>query len=487
MKILSTQQIREADAYTIANEPIASIDLMERASRAFVNWFSERFSISESRIKIICGLGNNGGDGLTIARMLHPLGYDLEVFVVRYSDKTSADFDINFARLAKQLPIQNIDNQDLVNFDKNDLVIDAVFGSGLSRPIEGLVKEIITKLNDSAAKVVAVDIPTGLYADSPNSATDCIVEADFTVSFQLPKLAFMLPQNDKFVGEWSIVPIGLSQQFIENSETPFYYTDKANLLIKPRQKFSHKGTFGHGLLIAGSYGMMGAAILASKAALRAGIGKISVQSIPSGLEILQISVPEAIYLTKKTELRIYDAIGVGPGIGVSQENQQNLYQLFTEISQNNLPIVIDADAINNIAEDRSLEREIPQNAILTPHLKEFRKLVNRDWANDYEKLQILKEYAVNQQVIVCLKGANTAIALPDGSIHFNSTGNAGMAKAGSGDVLTGMILALLAQGYLPHEAAILGVFEHGLAGDRAVSKRSINSIIASDIIEEIRF
>ncbi|MCU0326685.1 MAG: NAD(P)H-hydrate epimerase [Spirosomaceae bacterium] len=262
MKIFSTQQIREADAYTIANEPIASIDLMERASRAFANWFSERFSISESRIKIICGLGNNGGDGLAIARMLHPFGYDLEVFVVRYSDKTSTDFDINFARLSKQLPIQNIDNQDLVNFDKNDLVIDAIFGSGLSRPIEGLVKEIVTKLNLSDAKVVAVDIPTGLYADSPNNATDCIVEADFTVSFQLPKLAFMLPQNDKFVGKWSIVPIGLSQQFIENTETSFYYSDKANSLIKPRQKFSHKGTFGHGLLIAGSHGMMGAAVLA---------------------------------------------------------------------------------------------------------------------------------------------------------------------------------------------------------------------------------
>lgn len=487
MKILSTQQIREADAYTIENEPIASIDLMERASRAFVNWFSERFSISESRIKIICGLGNNGGDGLAIARMLHPLGYDLEVFVVRYSDKSSADFDINFARLSKQLPIQNIDNQASISFDKNDLVIDAIFGSGLSRPIDGLVKEIVNKVNESNAKVVSVDIPTGLFADSPNTPTDCILEADFTVSFQLPKLAFMLPQNDKFVSEWAVVPIGLSQKFIEDAKTNFYYTNQAQQLIKPRKKFSHKGTFGHGLLIAGSHGMMGAAVLASKAALRSGIGKISIQSAPSGLEIVQISVPEAIFLIDEVAPQNFDAVGVGPGIGVGREIQQNLGKLFTQIAQHNIPIVIDADAINNIAEDRSLERQIPKNAILTPHPKEFKKLVNQDWADDYQKLQILKQYAINQQVTICLKGANTAIALPDGSIHFNSTGNAGMAKAGSGDVLTGMILALLAQGYPPHEAAILGVYEHGHAGDRAVSKRSINSIIASDIIEEIRF
>lgn len=505
MKILSVEQIREADAFTIKNEPIASIVLMERASRAFVDWFCENFTDRNQLIKIFCGLGDNGGDGLAIARMLHPLGYDLEVFVVRYSEKKSENFEINLGRLERQLNVQVIDSEEVgVELLPSDLIIDAIFGSGLSRPLEGLVKKIVDQLNRSEAQIISVDMPTGLFADKSNNATDSIIHASHTISFQLPKLAFMLPQNAEFVGDWHLVDIGLDQNFIQNAETKYFYSipKEVEKLVRPLKKFSHKGTFGHGLLIAGSYGMMGAAVLAARACMRSGVGKLTVHSVPAGLQIMQMLLPEAMYwealgnnnfITTKSWgreiLAPYQAVGIGPGIGVHQDIKVGIEKLFEVCYELKIPMVIDADALNNIsnAENRDVMKKIPKNAILTPHPKEFQKLLNKTWKNDYEKLSLLVQFAVNHEVIVCLKGANTAIALHDGTIHFNSSGNAGMATAGSGDVLTGMILALLAQGYAPQEAAILGVYQHGSAGDKAAANWSMTNMIASDIIENIRF
>jgi ADP-dependent NAD(P)H-hydrate dehydratase / NAD(P)H-hydrate epimerase len=507
MKILSVTQIREADAYTIEHDPIASIDLMELASRAFVEWFCENFKKRNQAIKIFCGLGDNGGDGLAIARMLHLLGYDLEVFVVRFSEKKSENFQINLGRLQSQIDIQVVDNEEFIfNFDENNLIIDAIFGSGISRPLEGLVKTIVEKLNRSEAQIIAVDMPSGLMADKSNNATDIIIKATHTVSFQLPKLAFMLPQNAEFVGDWHVVDIGLHQEFIQNAETKYFFSTpyEVEKLIKPRKKFSHKGTFGHGLLVAGSYGMMGAAVLSARGCMRSGVGKLTVHSIPAGLQIMQMLLPEAMYWEAwggKTESFIstqfntedlagqYQAVGIGPGLGVHGKIRESIEKLCEVCAKINVPMVLDADALNNFSTGKGRDsiNKIPKNSILTPHPKEFQKLINKTWKNDFEKLGFLIQFAVNQQVIVCLKGANTAVALPDGTIHFNSSGNVGMATAGSGDVLTGMILALLAQGYTPKDAAILGVYQHGLAGDKAAEKFGMTSMMASDIVENIRF
>lgn len=507
MKILSLNKIREADVYTIQHEPITSIDLMERASRAFVDWFCENFESRKDKIKIFCGLGDNGGDGLAIARMLYQLGYDLEVFVVKYSDKISENFTENFKRLENQVGVQIVDNESFkVDILPNEIVIDALLGSGLSRPIDGILKNIIEQLNRSEAKIISVDIPSGLFADKPNQGNDTIINATKTVSFELPKLAFMLPQNADFVGDWNVVDIGLSQEFIRKTETNYFYSTPSEVqkLIKSRPKFAHKGNFGHALLIAGSYGMMGAAVLSARACMRSGVGKLTVHSIPSGLQIMQMLLPESMYweswggksdgfistqFTKDDIVEHYQAIGVGPGLGVHGKIRESIEKLCEICADTNISMVLDADALNNFltGKGRDAIKKIPKNSILTPHPKEFKNLLGKTWKDDYEKLDFLRQFAVNQQVIVCLKGANTAVALPDGTIHFNSSGNAGMATAGSGDVLTGIILALLAQNYSPQEAAILGVYQHGLAGDKAAEKCGMTSMIASDIVENIRF
>lgn len=503
MKILSVEQIRRADAYTIQHEPIASIDLMERASRAFVSWFCENIEMEGGKVKIVCGLGDNGGDGLAIARMLQPLGYDLEVYVVKYSDKTSENFQINLKRLERQLTINYIENERVIlDFAENDIVVEALLGSGLSRPIEGLLKSVIERINRSEATVISVDMPSGLFADRTNQATDVIIKATHTVAFQLPKLAFVLPQNAEFVGDWHIVDIGLHKNFIQSAETHYYFSisKEVEKLIKPRQKFSHKGTFGHALLIAGSYGMMGAAVLAARACMRSGVGKLTVHSVPAGLPILQTLLPEAMYWEAgKSDnfiatdfqpaefINRFQSVGVGPGIGVNEGVNKMLEKLCEICQELAMPMVLDADALNNFSSYREKLNKIPKNSILTPHPKEFKNLIGKSWKDDYEKQAFLREFSVKNQLIICLKGANTAVALPDGTIHFNSSGNAGMATAGSGDVLTGIITALLAQGYSSQDAAILGVFQHGVAGDRAAEKFGMTSMIASDIVENIRF
>ncbi|MER0439531.1 NAD(P)H-hydrate dehydratase [Emticicia sp. W12TSBA100-4] len=507
MKILSVEQVRAADAYTIQHEPIASIDLMERASRAFVNWFCKHFETGNFKVKIFCGLGDNGGDGLAIARMLQPLGYDLEVFVVKYSEKSSENFQTNVKRLESQLTINYIENEQFMfGFAENDIIIDALLGSGLSRSIEGLLKSVIEKINCSETTIISVDTPSGLFADKSNDSTDAIIKATYTVAFQLPKLAFMLPQNEEFVGDWYIVDIGLHPNFIQSTETQFYFSTPKEVekLIKPRKKFSHKGRFGHALLIAGSHGMMGAAVLAARACMRSGVGKLTVHSVKSGLPIMQTLLPEAMYWEAwnnksadfiATNFHVDDfsnhfqAVGVGPGIGVNGIIRTCLEKLCEICRDLAIPMVLDADALNNFSTEkgRSAMKKIPENSILTPHPKEFRNLIGKSWKDDYEKLEFLREFSVRNKLIVCLKGANTAVAMPEGTIHFNSSGNAGMATAGSGDVLTGIITALLAQGYEPKEAAILGVYQHGVAGDRAAEKFGMTSMMASDIIENIRF
>lgn len=488
-KILSVSQIRELDAWTINHEPIAGIDLMERACKAFVSWFTPSFHTS-SRIAVICGTGNNGGDGAGIARLLEAWGYTPHVYIAR-GRKESPDFKINLGRLPSSLPVSEITGTEGIEFDQFDVIIDALFGSGLTRPAEGVEEAIIGAINRSEALVIAVDIPSGLMADTPSSGP--VVQADHTVSFQLPKLSFMLPSSGPFVGEWHIVDIGLDKQFIRDAPCSHFYITRSFVAsrIRPRQKFAHKGSFGHALIVAGSYGKMGAAVLCARAALRTGAGLLSVYGPSSGNIILQTSVPEAMFLADagdqhlttglNDDLSRYSVIAAGPGLGT----QTATIQVFKELlKSSDKPMVVDADALNMLALNPDLLELLPKRSILTPHPKEFERLAG-SWQHDFERLEKQRKIAKDTGCVWVVKGAHTSIADPDGNIYFNATGNPGMATGGSGDVLTGITAALLSQGYTSLDAAIVGVYVHGLAGDLAYYERGSHALIASDIVEFI--
>ncbi|HZX74575.1 MAG TPA: NAD(P)H-hydrate dehydratase [Cyclobacteriaceae bacterium] len=485
LKILTTKQIKALDAYTIEHEPIVSIDLMERASNAFVHWFVGKFD-TRKKVGVVCGTGNNGGDGLAIARLLTEWNYSVDVYIVRAQTKETEDFQKNVQRLPKQIEVREITSAP-DSFSKYDVLIDAIFGSGLTRPVDGLNANVIDVMNQSKAICVAVDIPSGLSADSTSSGT--IVKADFTVSFQLPKLAFLLPENGQYLGVWTTVNIGLSKEFIKGTSTELYLLTGKDIkkIIKPRSKFDHKGNYGHALLIAGSYGKMGACVLSAKAALRSGVGLLTVHVPKNGYAIIQTAVPEAMvsidvddeFVTSIPDTEKYNATGIGPGIGQSPETIKALSVLLTKSTK---PLVVDADALNILASHRELLHSIPEKSILTPHPKEFERLVG-NWKNDFERLEKLKEFSKQLKSIVILKGAYSAVATPDGSVYFNSTGNPGMATGGSGDVLTGILTGLLAQGYTSEDAAKAGVYLHGLAGDLAAQEKGMHGLIASDLID----
>ncbi|PWJ39259.1 NAD(P)H-hydrate dehydratase [Sediminitomix flava] len=491
MKIINAEQTRQLDQYTIENEPIASIDLMERASLRFSEWFSNKFS-SQKTIKIFAGMGNNGGDGLAVARMLYQNRYKVEVYIIKYSDTGSIDFHKNEKRLSK-LPIKIIrldENSKHPELGEQDIIIDAIFGSGLNRPIRGFTACLIQHLNDSAALKVSIDIPSGLFCDNFN-ADENIFRADHTLSFQFPKLSFMLPQNHVYVGEWAIKDIGLHKEKIEHLPTSFFFIDQDYIssILKTRKKFDHKGTYGHALLVGGSYGKIGAVVLATKAALRSGAGLISARVPSFGYTILQSNVPEAMCITEQNEdenthppFDSFSSIGIGPGMG-TDANAQSLF--ISILQQINFPIVVDADAINLIGKYPALMDLVPKGSILTPHPKEFERLTSGKYHNQYERLEVQREFAKEYEVTVLVKGAHSSIALPSGEVYFNSTGNSGMATGGSGDVLTGIITGLLAQSYRPEYATILGVYLHGLAGDFAAKEKSETAMIASDIINNL--
>jgi ADP-dependent NAD(P)H-hydrate dehydratase / NAD(P)H-hydrate epimerase len=487
LKILNTKQIKELDAYTIENEPAASIDLMERACRAFVDWFIQYIE-PQKKIGIVCGTGNNGGDGLGIARMLKDWNYPVKVWVIRGLVPETEDFQKNFRRISGTIDIIDIKSEtDIGIFEDREVLIDAIFGSGLSRPTEGLYAHVISRMNESDALRIAVDIPSGLSADKPSSGE--IIKAHYTVTFQLPKLSFLFPESYAYTGEWVIVDIGLNKQFIKRSDSPHHFVRLKDVrkMLKPRGRFDHKGNYGHALLIAGSYGKMGAAILAARSALRAGLGLLTVRVPKCGYEIIQTAVPEAMadadhhenFFSHSIPLESFQTVGIGPGIGQDPLTVKALVLLLEKFRR---PMVIDADALNILAAHREFLKHVPPNSIFTPHPKEFERLVGPS-ANGFERLEKQIDLSRELQSFVILKGAFSSISTPDGTVYFNSTGNPGMATGGTGDVLTGVITGLLAQNYESREAAILGTFLHGLAGDIARNEKGVDSIIASDLID----
>ncbi len=488
LKILNGNQIKSCDAYTIEHEPILSIDLMERACRAFVSWFTPRFMIDQ-KVGVICGTGNNGGDGLGIARLLTDWGYTTKVWVVRGDVKESEDFAKNLSRVLGKIDLHEIAAPpDTGLFDDCPVLIDAIFGSGLSRPVEGIYKQVISAMNQSKAIRVAVDIPSGLMADKHSPGI--IVKADHTLTFQLPKLAFLLPENHTFVGQWHRVDIRLSKKYLEEVDVSCFYVTLKGVAkkLKTRSKFDHKGNYGKALLIAGSYGKMGACILAARGALRSGLGLLTLHVPASGNSIVQTAVPEAMtstdlhekYFTATESLATFDVVGIGPGIGQSRETSA----AFAKVLDQRKPLVIDADALNILGARHELLRSIPAGSILTPHPREFERMVG-SWPDDFVRLEKQKQLARQTGAVIVLKGAHTSIASPDGKVYFNSTGNPGMATGGSGDVLTGVLTGLLAQGYSAEDAALIGVYVHGLAGDIAAREQGLNSLIASDLIDQL--
>lgn len=493
MKIFRTNQIKELDAYTIAHEPIASFDLMKRASSVLFNELLHALD-RDAFVRVVAGPGNNGGDALVVARMLAMVGFRLETYLFSTNGRYSADCLAAKAELeAHGETVHLVDESSLADFSVNasDCVLDGLFGSGLNRPLEGFYAEVVRRINESGATVFAIDIPSGLFGeDNRTNRAESIVRASVTYTFQFPKIAFLLYENAPYVGNVHVLDIQLHPKGMEEIPSSYYLFGKeeATQFLHRRTKFSHKGTYGHALLVAGSYGMVGAALLGAKAALRTGCGLLTVHVPSRCCDVLQISVPEAIASLDADEtafgelpdLSRFNAVGVGPGLGRKAQTHKALSDLIENVR---VPLVMDADALNIVAEEGWLSR-LPKNTIITPHPKEFDRLAG-DSVSGYDRLE--KQIRLSQEygLIIVLKGANTSVSLPDGRCFFNTSGNPGMATAGSGDTLTGIILSLLAQKYTAEQAALLGVYLHGLAGDLAAEEISQESLLAGDIANYI--
>ncbi len=494
MKLFSCKQIAEIDQLTMLLEPISSINLMERASGTVVDWLVRNLS-KANPVYIFAGPGNNGGDALAVARILASCNFNCIVYLSTFGRELKGDPATNWQRLEEQgnvLLNRMVSADSFPDIPVEAVIIDGLFGSGLNKPLDGLAKEIVLKINQSGARVVSIDIPSGLFGeDNTENDLSRVVKASHTLSFQFPKLSFLFPENAGIVGDWEVLPIGLHPEAILKTESKYFELTKTYIsgTIKKREKFSHKGKFGHALLIAGSYGKMGAAVLASKACLRAGVGLLTTHIPQLGYQIIQSSVPEAMtsidisetVFSQVPDLSPFNAIGIGPGLDKMPETMKAFGNLLLAGPEK---LVIDADALNILAENKEWFARLPENSILTPHPKEFERLAGPS-VNSYDRLQKQIQFSVKYKIILVCKGAHTCVTVPDGSVFFNSTGNAGMATGGSGDVLTGIILGLLAQNYTPEDAALIGVFLHGLAGDLAAIQFGQHALIAGDIINHL--
>lgn len=469
---------------------------MNRAASVFASWFTGYYPDQLRPVVIMAGTGNNGGDGVAVARLLHNAQFAAKLAVCDFGTRHSADFDLQMTLLPQEVTpviLKNAGEADnfLHELPKNTLFIDALFGSGLNRPLSGDWASLAGLLNAHPGEIVSIDIPSGLFADQTTPG-DAIIRADRVLSFETPKLAFFFPENEQFTGKWEYASIGLHPDFPETADSPFCYltSDDARKMEKTRAVFSHKGSHGHALTIAGSYGKTGAAVLASRACLRAGAGLLTVHAPRCGYVVLQTAVPEAMYspdrraqfLSDIPDLNHFSAVGIGPGIGQAPETARALEKL---LCQCHVPLLLDADALNLLAVNRDWFDLLPQNTIMTPHPKEFERLFGKT-SDNFARNELQRAMAQRYRTVIVLKGAYTAVALPDGTCWFNSSGNPAMATAGAGDVLTGIITGLLAQGYTPAEAALLGVWAHGCAGDRAVASTGRKSLIASDLVEWYR-
>ncbi|WP_159023169.1 NAD(P)H-hydrate dehydratase [Formosa sp. L2A11] len=490
MKIFSKEQIYEGDRLTIKKQNISSTDLMERAGISLFNWLNLRLQGAPVPVLVFCGIGNNGGDGLVLARHLVAHGYNVKTFIVDFSDKRSPDFLQNYERLKETTTdwpesIHAVD--DFPEITNKDIIIDAVFGVGLNRPISDWVVALFKHFKTANALTISVDIPSGLFTDSIPKHEDQVVKSNFILSFQTPKLVFFLPETSKYIEQWEALNIDIDAEYLQNTETEAEILGKFDVLpmYKQRDKFSHKGTFGHSLIIGGSYGKIGAVQLACRSALVAGAGLVTAFVPKCGYIPLQTAFPEAMVITdahKKVITNIEftikpTVVGLGVGIGI---DKKTIHAFETFLKTNTIPLVIDADGLNMLSENKDLLKYLKADSILTPHPKELKRLIGA-WEDDFDKLQKTKAFAKKYNVLVLIKGANS-IAVYKDKLYVNSTGNPGLATGGTGDVLTGIITGLVSQGYATLEAACFGMYLHGKSADIAVETKGYQSLIASDVI-----
>lgn len=496
MKIFTGSQLKELDAYTIKNEPIESINLMERAAIGICEAITQRFG-REHRFIVFAGPGNNGGDALAVARLLAQKGRTVEAYIFNIESKISADCETNKNRLKKikSIKFTEITQQfDPPKLTARDIIIDGLFGTGLNKPLSGGFANLVKYINASPAYVISIDVPSGLMCeDNSFNIQSNIVKAQLTLTIGLPKLAFFFDDMAQFVGEIKNIDIKLSKEYIDITKSSYSTDETAEIasMLKTRNQFGHKGTFGNGLLIAGCYGMAGASVLAARACLRSGIGKLTVHTPRCNNNILQQTIPEAVlshdsndcFFTQPERTEPYEAVAIGPGLGTFHDTDLAFIEQVRHVSS---PLIIDADGINILARHKGWIAQIPAKSILTPHPGEFHRLTDTK-TDSYTSLSNARQMAMHYQLYIVLKGHYTFINTPEGHTFINTTGNAGMATAGSGDVLTGILLSLLAQGYNPEQACRLGVFLHGLAGDIAAAKLCQESLMASDIINNIPY
>jgi hydroxyethylthiazole kinase-like uncharacterized protein yjeF len=491
LPLLIASQIREADAYTIAHELISSVDLMERASKAFVNWFINHFPDKGQSIAVYCGTGNNGGDGLAIARLLFEHGYTyINVTIARFSTHSSEDFNVNLTRL-ELLPVTVTELSAGYEFiiETSDILIDALLGSGLNKPLEDDYKRLVDELNNLRKNVVAVDVPTGFYTDGEVNGNHTVLKAELVITFQQPKINFLLPESGSVIKCWEAVNIGLNDEFIKSLKSPYQLVkeDDIKAMLKPRARFSHKGTFGHALIIAGQAKTMGAALLCSSACVYAGAGLTTACIPQSGLTALNSYQAEVMAIVRQEyeqpdlELEKYSVVALGPGLGT---NEDALTLLQNVLDGYDKPVVIDADGLNLLAAHPKLLCDLPAGSIITPHMKEFDRLFgeHNSW---WQRLQTLRLKAQELQICIVLKNSYTITATPEGMLYFNSTSNSAMAVGGMGDVLTGIITALLAQNYTPEQACLMGVYLHGKAGDELAMPNRLHVVLPGQVAAHI--
>lgn len=486
MKIFSAPQIKEWDQFTIGHEPISSIHLMERAAARCAEWIQQHIP-HHKKLIFFCGNGNNGGDGLAIARLLLAERGNISVYTLK-DGKRSVDCEINLHRLMDmQVTIHELGTPEhFPEIDEDDIVVEALFGTGLNKPLEGMAQLLVEFIHQCEATVISIDVPGGLFTDT-SSKNNTVIKATHTLSLQCPKLAFMMTENGTHIGNVSILDIGLQSAYYNDTLTDTYTIDRDTVgtIFQSRKTFTHKYSFGHALLYAGSKSMMGAALLSAKSCLRTGAGLVTVHMEDAFMPIIQTALPEAIASSESdfsTLRKKKAAIGFGPGLAINETNKNIAEQLLTNWDG---PLVIDATGISLLVPLlHLLSARKGKPAILTPHAGEFERLFGKT-DNDFEQMELALQKAALHNCYIVLKGHHTLIACPDGETWFNTTGNSGMATAGSGDVLRGIITGLLAQGYETKHACLLGVYLHGIAGDMAANHLSKEAMIAGDITEQL--
>ena len=493
MKIFSKEQIYEGDRLTAERQHISSTELMERAGTQIFNWLHMRMQGAQVPIHVFCGIGNNGGDGLVVARHLITHGYNVYTYIVNYSDKRSKDFLINYERIketSKKWPTLLGPKDEFPQIQNQDIIIDAVFGIGLNRPPAEWVINLFQHFRESRAFTLSIDIPSGLKTDKVPEDENHVVWAGYTLSFQSPKLVFFLPETGKYTVQWEVLDIGIDREYLINTPTDVDLIGKQEVLpiYKPRNKYAHKGDYGHAVIVGGSYGKIGSVILASRGVLSSGAGLVSAYIPKCGYVPVQTNFPEAMVLTDPEEALIsaieFDfnpsVVGIGVGLGTDGKTITALEKF---LKANKSSLVIDADGLNCLAQNKLLLKTLPENTVLTPHPKELERLIGT-WQDDFDKLEKVKNFSKKFKVVIVLKGAHTITVFGD-KLYVNTTGNPGLATAGTGDVLTGVITGLISQGYDPLEAAVFGVYLHGKAADIAVEDHGYQSLLASHVVENL--